>query len=235
MAQFSYRLSFIAAALTYGIVVYKTQRARAKTGAKQPGGYIGLLSDENIQYLGMSLVWLLSPQYPLALIPYTIYSIFHVATYTRANLIPAISAPKPVAASGTAGAPAAPKATNSPLADKIGAFVKEYYDASMSVVSGLEILLWVRILFAAILFQRRSWILLALYTAFLRARFSQSSHIQNSFTQLNARVDSLVGAQGTPPAARQVWDGVKVGAKQFHDATDIGKYVNNGVAQKKTS
>lgn len=52
MAQFSYRVTFIAAAVTYGIVVYKTWRARQKTGAKQPGGVLGYLSDENIQYLG---------------------------------------------------------------------------------------------------------------------------------------------------------------------------------------
>lgn len=57
MAQFSYRTSFIAAALTYGIVVYKTQRARAKTGNSMPGGAVGLLSDENIQYLRMFLTF----------------------------------------------------------------------------------------------------------------------------------------------------------------------------------
>lgn len=233
VAQFSYRLSFIAAALTYGIVVYKTQRARAKTGARAPGGYIGILSDENVQYLAMALIWLFSPQYPLALLPYSIYSIFHVATYTRANLIPAIAAPKP--APEASGSSPKPKTVSNPVGDKIGAFVKEYYDASMSVVSGLEILLWIRLLLAAIFFQRRSWILIALYTAFLRARFSQSSHVQTSFSQLGARVDSLVSAQGTPPVARQVWDTVKNTAQQFHDATDVGKYVNTGAAQKKTS
>lgn len=52
MAQFSYRTSFAAAALTYGIVVYKTQRARAKTGTRAPNGIVGLLADENVQYLG---------------------------------------------------------------------------------------------------------------------------------------------------------------------------------------
>lgn len=51
MAQFSYRTAFISAAVTYGIVVYKTLRARAKTGNRAPGGVVGLLSDENIQYL----------------------------------------------------------------------------------------------------------------------------------------------------------------------------------------
>lgn len=178
----------------------------------------------------LALVWLFSPQYPLALLPYSVYSVFHVATYTRANVIPTITPPKP-AADG-----ASPKAkVSNPIADKIGVFVKEYYDASMSIVSGLELLLWIRLLLAAVLFQRRSWILLGLYTAFLRARFSQSTHVQNSFSQLGARVDSLVGAQGTPPAARQVWDGVKGGARQFHDATDVSKYVGGAAPAKKTS
>jgi hypothetical protein len=232
MAQFSYRTSFIAAALTYGIVVYKTQRARAKTGNAMPGGVVGLLSDENVQYLLMALVWLISPQYPLALLPYSVYSIFHIATYTRANLLPTISPPKQDPAAAATGTSPRPK-SSSPLQDKIGAFVKQYYDTSMSVVSGLEILLWVRLLLSAALFQRRSWILLGVYTVFLRARFSQSSHVQNSVAQLSGRVDELVGAQGTPPAARSVWDGVKGGAQQFHDATDINRYM--GGAAKKTS
>lgn len=53
MAQFCYRTSFIAAALTYGIVVYKTQRARAKTGTKPPPSALSLAADENVQYLRM--------------------------------------------------------------------------------------------------------------------------------------------------------------------------------------
>jgi transmembrane protein 33 len=52
MAQFSYRTAFIAAAVTYGIVVYKTWRSRSKVGAKYPGGALGLAGDENVQYLG---------------------------------------------------------------------------------------------------------------------------------------------------------------------------------------
>jgi hypothetical protein len=178
----------------------------------------------------MALVWLFAPQYPLALLPYCVYSVFHVATYTRANLLPAIM-PAPTATDGSS--PGAK--TNSPLAERIGAFVKEYYDASMSVVSTLEIALWFRIVLAAILFQRRSWILFVVYTAFLRARYSQSSHVQTSFGQLSARVDSFVGAQGTPPAARSVWDNVKNCTRQFRDATDINRYMGGAGPAKKTS
>ncbi|KAK5991468.1 Nuclear pore protein POM33 [Cladobotryum mycophilum] len=211
MAQFAYRTSFFAAAFTYGIVVYKTQRARVKTGAPVPGGVLGLLADENVQYLLMAIVWLTFPQYPLALLPYSVYSIFHVATYTRANLIPVFNPPPPA----TDGA-ARPK-VNSPLADKIGAFVKEYYDASMSIVATLEILLFVRVFLSAVLFQRRSWILLGFYTIFLRARFAQSSHVQTSLTHLAARA----------------WDVIKGVARQFHDATDVGRYTAGPA--KKTS
>lgn len=177
----------------------------------------------------MALVWLLVPQYPLALLPYGIYSVFHVATYTRSNVIPTIQPNKAPAGAGGA------KPQGNPLAESIGSFVKTYYDASMSVVSSLEILIWGRIFLSALLFQSRSWILLSLYTAFLRARFSQSSHVQNSFNQLELRVDSIVGAQGTPPAARSVWEGAKGAARQFYALTDISKYTGGSGVPKKTS
>ncbi|KAI0442151.1 hypothetical protein F4803DRAFT_385326 [Xylaria telfairii] len=226
-ARFTYRLSFLSAALTYGIVVYKTWRARQKVGAKNPGP-LGIVSDENVQYLVMALVWLLVPQYPLALLPYGIYSVFHVATYTRSNVIPTIQPNKAPAGAGA-------KPQGNPLAESIGSFVKTYYDASMSVVSSLEILIWGRIFLSALLFQSRSWILLSIYTAFLRARFSQSSHVQNSFNQLELRVDSIVGAQGTPPAARSVWEGAKGAARQFYVLTDISKFTGGSGVPKKTS
>ncbi len=178
----------------------------------------------------MALVWLIAPQYPLALIPYCVYSPFNAATYVRANLLPVIS-PAPPAAEGAAS----PRKTSSPLADRIGAFVKEYYDSSMSVVSGLEILLWFRIVLSAILFQRRSWILLGLYTVFLRGRYAQNSHVQTSFGQLAVRIDSLVSAQGTPPVARQIWDTVKNYTRQFRDATELSRYTGGAGPAKKTS
>lgn len=182
----------------------------------------------------MALVWLVMPQYMFAMLPYAIYSIFHVATYTRSNLIPTISPKMTAPPAGTPNAKPVP--APNPLSDKIGWFVKEYYDNAMSVVSGLEIAIWIRLLLSVILFQRRSWILIACYTAFLRTRFAQSTHVQNSFGQLDARVNTILGAQNIPPAARQGWDGVKVAARSFHDATDAHKYIGGGApAAKKAS
>ena len=56
-AQFTYRTAFVAAAATYGIVVYKAFRARARQG--KAGGQqaiISMAADENVQYLRKSLV-----------------------------------------------------------------------------------------------------------------------------------------------------------------------------------
>ena len=53
-ARYSYRTAFVAAAATYGIVVYKAYRARARAGSRQQGGPLALVGDENVQYLGLS-------------------------------------------------------------------------------------------------------------------------------------------------------------------------------------
>ncbi|KAK6391688.1 hypothetical protein LTR65_004182 [Meristemomyces frigidus] len=218
-AQISYRTAFIAAAATYGIVVFKGYRARQKSGKGQ-GSPVQLLTDENVQYLAMALIWLFSRQVALALLPFAVYSIFHVATYTRGILLPTIQPPPPT--------PAGQKPASSAMSDSIGRFVKDYYDASMSLVAGLEIALWFRILGSAFLFQKGSWILIAIYTVFLRARISQSTFVQGMLHHLGARGDAVAQRQDVPPAVRQGWEGFKGVAKQAHDSTDINRYVSGG-------
>lgn len=180
----------------------------------------------------LALVWLYSSQYILALLPYTIYSVFHVATYTRTNLIPTISPPKPLASAAGASPSAKTQYTTHPLSDSIGRFVKQYYDSSMSVVAFLEILLWVRLLLSAVTFARGSWILIAVYSAFLRARFAQSQHVQGTFEQIEARIDNLTGAQGINPVVRQTWQTVKTTVRQAYAATDLQKYVGGAAPRK---
>lgn len=223
-------------------MVYKTFKARSKSGRAPPAGAagaVGLLTDENVQYLLMALVWLYSRQFILAMLPYTIYSVFHVATYTRTNLIPTLAPPKQVApapgasspsTTAAGGAAAKPTYATHPVAESIGKFVKQYYDSSMSVVALLEIVLWGRLFLSAVTFSKGSWILLAVYTAFLRARFAQSTHVQSTFGQIEARIDNLTGAQGMNPTVRQVWDTVKNGVRQAYAATDLQKYVGGGAA-----
>lgn len=66
-ARYSYRTAFVAAAATYGIVVYKAFRAKARSGRSQQGGALALAGDENVQYLGLSITkpWASMSQYEL--------------------------------------------------------------------------------------------------------------------------------------------------------------------------
>lgn len=164
----------------------------------------------------MALVWLFFKQTPLAILPFAVYSIFHVATYTRSNLLPTLQ-PQPAATAGQ-------KPQSSGMADTIGRFVKDYYDTSMTLVAVLEIVLWGRLLGSAIVFQKGSWILLAIYTVFLRARFHQSTFVQGAIGQLGARGDAVANRQDMPPAVRSGWEAVKGGVKQAADLTDINRY-----------
>lgn len=167
----------------------------------------------------MALVWLFSRQIPLALLPFMVYSIFHVATYTRTNILPTLY-PSP---SGS---------KPSPTADTIGKFVKEYYDSSMMLVASLEIFLWFRILFSALLFTKGSWILMLVYTVFLRSRYSQSSFVQGAVGQMSQRGDALVANGSTPPVVREGWEGVKRVGRQVVDATDVNRYVGGQPMKK---
>lgn len=177
----------------------------------------------------MALVWLFSKQIPLALLPFLVYSIFHVATYTRSNLIPTLQPAGPTSGASPGGRPT-PKPNAA--ADAIGKFVKEYYDTSMTLVASLEIFLWFRLLFSAILFQRGSWILLLVYTVFSRARYSQSSFVQGAIHKGTVRIDALVNQQSTPPAVKQGWETVKGLVRQAADATDINRYASGQPVKK---
>ena len=169
----------------------------------------------------MALVWLYAYQVPLALLPFTVYSVFHVATYTRTNLIPTISP----AATPAGTSPGKGASKSSPLADSIGKFVKQYYDGSMSLVAGLEIALWFRLLLSAFTFARGTWLLFGVYTIFIRSRYSQSTFVQGAIYEFSARVDALVANQSTPPPVKQAWVATKGLARQATDATDLRKYV----------
>jgi hypothetical protein len=168
----------------------------------------------------MAAVWSFSKQYPLALLPFVVYSIFHVATYVRSSVLPTIY--PPTASPNVAGAKTKPTGK---VADAIGKFIKEYYDASMTLVAFLELFLWFRLLGSAILFAKGSWVLLVVYSAFLRTRFAQSNFVQGMVANLSARGDAQFANKSANPQMRQAWETLKGGLKTVHDATDLNKYL----------
>jgi len=203
----SYRLAFISAAATYGIVVYKAYRARFRAGQFPSGqqGVMKVLGDENVQYLLMALIWLYSKPVYFALFPFAVYSTFHFLTYLRTNLIPVFT-PGPA----------------SSISETISRFVKKNYDASMHLVANLELFLWARVALYCMVLQN-SWVLLALYTVFLRARFAQSVFVRDALKGLEMRGDALVVDGRVPEGVRTAWGVAKQVTAKFGEFTDVPK------------
>jgi hypothetical protein len=118
------------------------------------------------------------------------------------------------------------------LAETIGRFVKQYYDASMDLVAGLEIALLFRLAVAILTFSKGSILLFFIYLAFFRARFTQSTFVQQSIRHFTARVDASVSHQSTPPAVRQAWQAFKDGVRQAYQATDVSRFTSGAGAKK---
>lgn len=187
--------------------------------------------------LGMALVWLFSRQVPLALLPFAVYSVFHVATYSRHYLIPAVQppaggAPPSSASPKSPGSPKSPKpgVKHPPLAEAIGRFIKRYYDASMGLVASLEMALLLRLVLSLLTFSKGNFVLLLLYLAFFRARYAQSSFVQQSVRQLTMRVDTSISHQSVPPQVRQGWYTFKDVVRRGYEMTDVSRY--GGAAKK---
>ena len=102
----------------------------------------------------------------------------------------------------------------------------------MSLVAGLEIFLWFRVFGAALIFQKGSWIILVIYTVFLRSRISQSTFVQGMVRHFGARGDALANRQDVPPAVRQYWEQAKTVLKQLHDQTDINRLTSQAAPKK---
>ena len=131
------------------------------------------------------------------------YSVFHVATYIRSTLLPALYPQQ------TNETDASVKTKQSPLADAIGNFIKRYYDPSMMLVALMEIVVWLRLVGGVLFFSKGAFVLFVLYSFFLRNRYVNSPFVQNASTQLVARMDTVLASQNTPPALRQAWDVLK--------------------------
>lgn len=117
------------------------------------------------------------------------------------------------------------------MAEAIGRFIRQYYDASMGLVASLEMSLLVRLVLSLLTLSKGNFGLLLVYLAFFRARYAQSSFVQQSVNYLTMRIDTSVSHQSIPPQARQGWYTFKGVVRQGYEMTDLNRYIG-GAAKK---
>lgn len=167
----------------------------------------------------MALVWLYSKPVYFALFPFAVYSTFHFLTYLRTNLLPTLT-------------PVAPGAKQPAVSETIAAFVKKNYDSSMHLVASLELFLWARVFLYCLVF-KNSWILLAIYTIFLRARYAQSLFVRDALKNVELRGDALAVDARVPEGVKTAWGIAKTVVQRFGGVTDVSKFFGGAAPPKK--
>ncbi|WFD30581.1 hypothetical protein MSPP1_001602 [Malassezia sp. CBS 17886] len=188
-----YKAAYLGAIVSYGVVIYKsfgvprTDRAYVQRA----------LMDENVQYLVIALYWFYIRPIAITLIPFVTFSLFHLLTFTRTTILPALmpAAQRPDGTSTPAGGE---------LSKKIQTWVKNNYERAMRFVSYAEVVIFVRVLVGALLF-RNSLLAPLLYAHFLRLRFYMSSFTRAAFQHVRGELDNLTQNPACPPAVRKVY------------------------------
>ncbi|AOW04533.1 hypothetical protein B0I75DRAFT_141083 [Yarrowia lipolytica] len=182
---FWYREIFLSVIATFGIIIFETYKGK-------PLNPQALARDDNVTYLLVAFLWLVSKPTYGTFLPFAIFSLFHVLTYVRGFILPALGYP------GNAG-----------LSLQIDNFVKTYNDKFMFTAANLEFMMFLGLIIKAITFQRGSWIKLIIFFVFLRLRYAQSLFTRSVVGSWEVRVDGLLSHPAVPPQVKQTWVTVK--------------------------
>jgi hypothetical protein len=144
-------------------------------------------------------MWLFTTPVFVALVPYFIYSVFHVITYFSEYVLPAITA-KPAR----------------PQEDKLAQLARKYQDAGSQTVAKVEVYgILLRLIvgvimypptafmFLIISFSKLAFIQLPVFAVFLRYKYFNTAYTRTSLRELSGNIDRLVNP--LPPVARDIW------------------------------
>jgi len=208
-----YKVGLLGALVSYAIVCQKS------LGNPRPTVLFmkQALLDENFQYLIIALFWWSSTPVAIALLPYLIFSLFHVLTFFRTTVMPRF-----LGSTSAAGGP-----QPHPLSKKLQVWVKSNYDPAMKLVAFIELLIFVRVAFGALTF-RNSLLAPLVYGHFLRQRYYQSVFTRNAVSITDVWINNLVMRAGNPPTVVRALEMIRGHVRSWGGSTMIPTGANGG-------
>ncbi|ANZ77869.1 BA75_04780T0 [Komagataella pastoris] len=186
--SFFYNAVFVGAVESFGVLLF--QSYGNKSLSLKP---LDLLALENVQYFAIAALFLtILPHIAIAVVPFTLFSVFHALSYTRSNILPLLNIP-----------------ATATVSSKIADFVKTYNDKSLFLVSNFEFFTLTIILIKALLFRKGYWIAAVIYTVFFKLRFEKSIFLRSVVKSWEARIDGLVSHPSLSVAVKSNWVQVK--------------------------
>ena len=145
-------------------------------------------------------MWLLTPVFSLSLVPYILFSIFHYLTYLQNTLLPKVL---------TQTKDASGKIEENKIIGMIGRFNAKYNERCMFWVASTELLIEIILILRAIAFYRRSWIMFALFSLFIKIRYELSKYTKTAFAKWRVRMDGIISHPSVPPKIKEIYNLIK--------------------------
>lgn len=183
--KFWYKVAFLGAIQSFGVLIFQSAK---KSGVD----FKVVLKDDNVHYLVLAIVlFVYSPYVLLTLSTFALFSTFHVLSYARTFLFPALGV-----------------SDNHPLSVHVGNFVSANNNNSIALASLLEVYTVGWLLLRLITFRTNSLIPFLVYVVFIKLRFEKSAFTRNAFKSVELKLEGLVNQTGVP-AAKDAWVTVK--------------------------
>lgn len=198
--KFWYNLAVIGVVSSFGIINYQIVK-------KQGFDVKELLKRTDFHYLALGIMFfILKPYIIFPILPFQIFSLFHVLSYAKAELLPVFGQDSETTAYKT-----------------IDNFVKNNNGKSIQVASLLEVyslfFLGVRVLF----FRKRSLTPFLVYLIFIKLRYETSGLIRNIFKRIELKIDDLINNLNNPKA-KDIWIKVKDVLRKSGDFILVNDY-----------
>ncbi|CAG8500716.1 6467_t:CDS:2 [Ambispora leptoticha] len=184
-ARFYYYWVYRGAVLSYSVVVYKLYGFPHLNW-----DYFQRINrDENVFYLALAVIWFFNPPIFVTPIPYATFSLFHLITYFRSNIIPTfVPAAAPSAINSDLPAPGNAKIFIE-ISKGIQNLVLKNYEAAMRTVSFVEVVVITISLLTYFLTFKIRLATLLIYLIFLRFRYHMNPYTKDAFSNVRQQLD----------------------------------------------
>jgi len=204
-----YRIAYLGVLHSFGIIVYQQYYQNVKTAvsANNNGGASpnsstsfpklsvnALINDENVLYFVLAAMWLITPVFSLSLVPYSLFSLFHVLKYLQNILLPVVFGISK---------------ENNKRVSTVAKFTHTYNEKCMYWVGSSEIIIVVLLFVRALLWYPSSCIILLTFILFLKLRYENSKYTKSAFSQCRVRLDGMISHPSIPAPVKGAYNTAK--------------------------
>lgn len=191
MSETFYRIAYLGVLESFGIITYQHYFLKRKSFDKGAISPAALVQNGDVLYFALAFLWFVTPRFSLSLIPYAMFSLFHVLIYLKSILLPEVLGLN---------------TENSKLVSFIANYVRNYNERCMYWVGSIELGLLFSLFVKAVLCYQRSWILLVAYSLFIKIRYENSKYMKAAFGQWRVRLDGVMSHPSIPLVVKQLYN-----------------------------